>query len=510
MTLNTNVGAILRITDQGLSLRKQFLQLTPESVDALCQVADYIESIAPDLVREFYDFQFSFSETAQFFTSYAQRRGVPLSTLRTRLEQAQRDYLLEIFREAKRGGGFGTDFFEKRLRIGYVHNEIDLPMKWYIGSYAQMVALLRRYLLENESLSSDLATLAFQAIMSVFLYDIQAVNDSFVVMLLRDLCVDTDRIRVTSASKDLTDHFGDIRSIFGAAIQETVHASQQLDRAASDLNETCRQARVAVNQVASAIEQVARVAAHQAQEMTHTTEAVVQLTDGVQEIAQGAKQQSEAVRSAIQIIEQVGNDIRATSAHVVEMGRQSSQIHEMIEVINQIAFQTHLLALNAAIEAARAGEAGRGFAVVAKEVQQLADRSAQSAKDVGRLVGQIQSVVGVAVQSMQTSVERFERELTHAVQRVMQIVTQYQTVVQSMSQNAASVRNAIEEVASASEQTSAAAQQVSASTQEMAAQIEQVGQWATMLNETARALNETLRHFRTEQASATAPSGRAA
>lgn len=510
MTMHNNVGAMLRITNQGLALRKEFLRLTPESIDALRQVADYMEQIAPDLVREFYEFQFNFPETVQFFSRYAQKRGIPLASLRERLEQAQLSYFLEIFREAKRGGAFGADFFEKRLHIGFVHNEIDLPMKWYIGSYALMVELLRKYLLQNDAIEAELAKVAFQSIVAVFLYDIQAVNDAFVVMLLRDLCVDTDQIQVESATKDLTDHFGDIRTIFGEAIQETVNASEQLNRAAFDLNETCRQARVAVNQVASAIDQVARVASHQAQQTAQTTESVRQLTEGIQEIAQGAQAQSEAVQSAMQVIGRVGENIRATSEHVVEMGRQSSQIHEMIEVINQIAFQTNLLALNAAIEAARAGEAGRGFAVVAKEVQQLADRSAQSARDVGRVVAQIQNVVGAAVASMQTSVEQFEKELTQAVQRVQQVVAQYQAVVQSMTRNAASVREAIEEVASASEQTSAAAQEVSASTQEMAAQVEQVAHWAAQLNETARALGETLKHFRTNTSSASGRTGRAA
>ncbi|MCX7925437.1 MAG: methyl-accepting chemotaxis protein [Fimbriimonadales bacterium] len=210
------------------------------------------------------------------------------------------------------------------------------------------------------------------------------------------------------------------------------------------------------------------------------------------------------------VIGRVGENIRKTSEHVAEMGRQSSQIGEMIEVINQIAFQTHLLALNAAIEAARAGEAGRGFAVVAKEVQQLAERSAQAAKDVGRIVAQIQQVVHAAVQSMQTSVEQFEQELISAMEQVQQIVAQYQAVVHTMSGNAAVVRDAVEEVASASEQTSAATQEVSASTQQMAAQVEQVAQWATQLKATAQTLNEALRYFNTTQSVQVNPQGRAA
>ncbi len=503
--MRTHRGIVgkLRLTEQGLSLRKQFLRLTPESIEALRQIADYMEQVAPQLVREFYDFQFSFPETAQFFIQYAQKRGISIQSLRERLEHAQLNYFLEIFREAKRGGHYGVDFLETRLRIGATHNEINLPMKWYIGSYALMVELLRRYLLQNEALEQEQAKVAFQAIVSVFLYDIQAVSDAFIVMLLQDLCVDTDKIEVASATKDLTDYFGEVRGLFGAAVYETMNAAAQIEQAVSDLQATCEQTRTAASQVAAAIEQVARVAAHQAQETVQTTEAVRQLTASIQEIAEGAQAQAQAVEHALSVIERVGENIRKTSTYVAEMGRQSSQIGEIIEAINQIAFQTHLLALNAAIEAARAGEAGRGFAVVAKEVQQLAERSAQSAKDVGRLVGQIQSVISAAVQSMHASVEQFERELVSAIQQVQGVVVRYQMVVQSMSQNAVAVRDAIEEVASASEQTSAAAQQVSASTQEMAAQSAQVAQWTARLSEIVAALRGALRPFKTHSDHAT-------
>ncbi|MFN4034182.1 MAG: methyl-accepting chemotaxis protein [Fimbriimonadales bacterium] len=504
MHITVNLAEQLHINEQNLRQRKQFLRLTPHEAELLRKYAPWAEKIAHDYTREFYDFQFEFGETRQFFERYAQKKGVSLSQLRAGLEQSQANYLLDIFREAQRGGNFGVDFFQKRLRIGYVHNAIDLPLKWYLGSYGLHLDLLASYIRESEEFDPpEEGHELFNAVVRVFVYDIQAILDSFVVMLLQDFGLDTSSIRVQSINHDITDHLGEVRHLFAEAIGSAITASDEISHASGTLRETTEQAQLAVSQIASAIEQVARATTHQASQIHHAAESTRTLNEGVQTVSNGVEEQAQAVQRATLAIDQVGGKIRVTAEKVRMMGEHSQRIGEMIEVVNQIAFQTHLLALNAAIEAARAGEAGRGFAVVAKEVQQLAERSAQSAKDVGNLVNQIRAVVTDAVNAMEQSTQQFENELVTAVREVSQIVEQYREVARSMAHSAEQVRQSMDEVASSGEQTSAAAQQVSASSQQLAAQAQEVARWANDLYQIAEHLSQALSAFHRKTTSST-------
>ncbi|MBX6724179.1 MAG: hypothetical protein IRY92_13255, partial [Dactylosporangium sp.] len=140
------LATLYRITDANLALRKQFLRFTPGDVAALAALAPWAQRVAPVIAREFYDHQFTFSETRAFFEQHARRRGIALGRLRKHLEHTQAEYFRQIFEEAARGGEFGVDYFERRLHVGALHNEIDLPLKWYIGSYALYHDLVRAHL----------------------------------------------------------------------------------------------------------------------------------------------------------------------------------------------------------------------------------------------------------------------------------------------------------------------------------------------------------------------------
>lgn len=102
----------------------------------------------------------------------------------------------------------------------------------------------------------------------------------------------------------------------------------------------------------------------------------------------------------------ISSVVKESAKTMVELESQVKGISEIAETIRGIAEQTNLLALNAAIEAARAGEQGRGFAVVADEVRSLAERTADSTLKIGSIIESIQKGTQIAVEQMQSGVER--------------------------------------------------------------------------------------------------------
>lgn len=124
----------------------------------------------------------------------------------------------------------------------------------------------------------------------------------------------------------------------------------------------------------------------QAASLEETAASMEQLTATVKQNAENARQASQLALSASETAQKGGKVVADVVQTMHEIAGSSQKIADITSVIDGIAFQTNILALNAAVEAARAGEQGRGFAVVAGEVRNLAQRSAQAAKEIKGLI----------------------------------------------------------------------------------------------------------------------------
>ncbi len=242
-------------------------------------------------------------------------------------------------------------------------------------------------------------------------------------------------------------------------------------------------------QVASGNQDLSSRTEQTASSLQQAASSMEQLTGTVRQSADSARQANQLAASAAEVAARGGSVVSQVVSTMDEINASSKKISDIIGVIDGIAFQTNILALNAAVEAARAGEQGRGFAVVASEVRNLAQRSAEAAKEIKSLIGasvdKVESgskLVANAGQTMQ--------EIVGSVQRVTDIIGEITAAAAEQSEGIGQVNTTVTHL--------------DQMTQQNAALVEESAAAAESLKQQARSLSTAVGSFRlgTEQASA--------
>jgi methyl-accepting chemotaxis protein len=244
-----------------------------------------------------------------------------------------------------------------------------------------------------------------------------------------------------------------------------------LTAAVEELANSSHQVTSASGQVASSSQALSQGATEQAASLEETSASM-------EEMASMTRHNAENTQQAATLMGEVDQQVRGSNAALHDMvesmasiRESSTKVSKIIKTIDEIAFQTNILALNAAVEAARAGEAGMGFAVVADEVRNLAQRSAQAAKDTASLIEESSTKAqqgGVKVEQVAASITA----ITRSVSQVKGLVEEVGVASRQQAQGIDQVTQAIAQMEKVTQSTAATAEESAAASEELSAQAE--------------------------------------
>ena len=356
---------------------------------------------------------------------------------------------------------------------------------------------------------------------------IKAIDEN--VQAVRQMSTGNLEIHLSDKVKNRKDELGEmssalfdmaekIRSVIGNART----SSDEVDDSAGYLSDTVNTISETAEHVTVAVAQVATGASSQAESLQDAVGSVSDINDAIELITANTKEmqglsdsmQQNSVASQEKLGElrkSTRESIEAIDGIVELIGNTNTAvttISEAVTIIDAIAAQTNLLSLNASIEAARAGEAGKGFAVVAEEIRQLADQSAEAARNIQESMkglaadsnktmeeaGSVQEIISNQRSTIHRTIEQVDA-LIEDINRSIALTGEIVTNVDKSDQASKVISDVITNLSSISQENAASSEETRASMQELSETMETVSQKASSLNKIAKILDEEMAFF---------------
>jgi len=261
----------------------------------------------------------------------------------------------------------------------------------------------------------------------------------------------------------------------GLAFVITRSISAVLRRVSASLGDGSQQVAAASGQVSASSQSLAEGASEQAASLEETSSSLEEMASMTKRNAENAQKANDLAKQARSAADKGVGDMTAMNTAMQAIKTSGDDIAKIIKTIDEIAFQTNILALNAAVEAARAGEAGMGFAVVADEVRNLAQRSAQAAKETA---GKIEGAINNTAQGVQISTKVTEalNEIVTKARQLDELVAEVAGASREQTQGISQVNTAVGQMDKVTQSNAASAEECAAAAEELNAQAETMKQ----------------------------------
>lgn len=273
-----------------------------------------------------------------------------------------------------------------------------------------------------------------------------------------------DKLAAGDLTSRITEHFDEtnekVREAFNASIE-------RLARLMTDVRTSAESVSNGSNEIRTASDDLAVRNTQQAASLEETAAAMSEVTQLVKRSADSARVAQTSIAETHQQATDGGEVVQRAVGAMASIEESSSQITQIIDVIDGIAFQTNLLALNAGVEAARAGDAGKGFAVVANEVRALAQRSADAARDIKELISTSTSQVNEGVNLVGETGKVLDAivgqigTVTAQVQEIAETAVTQATNLEQVNNSVGTMDNMTQQNAAMVEETTAASRSLS-------------------------------------------------